>query len=353
MIGVLLVAITSAVLGGGAGFLLCRRPSGGASPAPDTVPVETVEAYLGSLDRFGRRVAPLWSANIDASRRQMDEAITGLVERFAGIVWLLEQALDSTRLTTSGGGLAEVFDGSRVALDEVVAALDHTLNQKQETLERMRTLVALNDEMRNMTDDVARIASQTRLLALNTAIEAERAGEAGRTFSVVATEVRALADSSRETGARIGQMVQQVSDAITEAFTKAEADAVSERSMVLDANQKVQHVLDDLLRVVGELQESSSTLTETAAGIKGEISESLVHFQFQDRIGQMLSHVVGGIEAFPVALEHAHAAGASRLVPVDVDALLDDLTSSYTMVDEFDPTPGGAPGADDNDITFF
>lgn len=336
------------------GFLVGRRSTSPATTAElDGVARDKVEAYLSSIDEFGRSVAPLWSANIDASRSQMEIAVNGLTEKFAGIVGLLDDVLSTTTINDQVG-LGEVFRSSREALDEVVSALDRTLEQKQQTLLRMKTLVDLNDQMRQMTEDVARIASQTRLLALNTAIEAERAGDAGRTFGVVATEVRALADSSRDTGARIGRMVDQVSDAITHAFEVAEADALSEATLVTEANEKVRGVLDGLLHVVNELQDSSTNLSQTAEGIKGEIGESLVHFQFQDRIGQMLSHVSGGIDALPAAFGQARAAGADDLEPIDVERLLAELVSSFTMVEELGGSAEvSATATDDNDITFF
>lgn len=336
---------------GAAGWFAGHRTAGRTSvPAAEVVPREAVDAYVASIAEFGSTVAPMWSSNIQSSRVQMEDAVTGLVARFGGIVDLLDRALASAQMSSSAG-MGELFHVSRSALDEVVAALDRALEQKQETLQRMRTLVELNDEMRSMTEDVAKIASQTRLLALNTAIEAERAGEAGRTFGVVASEVRALADSSRGTGARIAQMVDQVSDAISSAFAQAEEDALHEATMVSEANDKVRSVLDDLQRVVGELHDSSSTLSRTAEDIKGEIGESIVHFQFQDRIGQILTHVADGIDSIPEALERAHGAGTTALVPVDVAELRDQLVASYTMVDELHGNSDA--DTDTNDITFF
>ncbi|WP_414691097.1 methyl-accepting chemotaxis protein, partial [Noviherbaspirillum sp.] len=81
-------------------------------------------------------------------------------------------------------------------------------------LDKVRCLEQFVDELKAMADDVKTIAAQTNLLALNAAIEAARAGETGRGFAVVAKEVRNLSTLSGDTGKRIAEKVQVISDAI-------------------------------------------------------------------------------------------------------------------------------------------
>jgi methyl-accepting chemotaxis protein len=233
-----------------------------------------------------------------------------------------------------GQGSGGVFDSSRQRLGEVVTALDSALGQQQRTLEELRTLVDLNDQMKSMTAEVTRIASQTHLLALNAAIEAERAGVAGRAFGVVALEVRQLAHLSGSTGQRMGVMADQVREAISAAFSLAEENAELESTMVLDANTKVQSVLDDLLSLVSGLRGASDELGFAAEGIKNEIEGALVQFQFQDRIGQTLSHVRDSINTFPEVLARSQAGGAASVEPLDAVGMLNELKQSYTMVEE-------------------
>ena len=189
----------------------------------------------------------------------------------------------------------------------------------------MRAVGALNDEMKVMTAQVSRIAAQTRLLALNAAIEAARVGEAGKGFSVVAAEVRELADLSGATGERIEEKADRATSAIANALAAAEAGAAVESAMVNDANEKVQSVLESLLTFVSSLHDASADLGHTAAEIKDEIAQSLVHFQFQDRIAQQLTHLTKGIDSFSEALHHAESEDAH---PTRADRLDDDARRS-------------------------
>jgi methyl-accepting chemotaxis protein len=215
-------------------------------------------------------------------------------------------------------------------------------------------LVELNDQMKGMTAEVTRIAQQTHLLALNAAIEAQRVGDAGLAFGVVALEVRQLANLSGSTGQRMGLMADQVRDAIAAAFSLAEENVELEGSMVADASAKVNAVLDDLVTLVTEVQDSSEELGQATGGIKDEIEGALVQFQFQDRIGQTLGHVQDCIDSFPPALAQAQAGGPGGLQPLDNDALLDQLKQSYTMVEEHQVHGSGAPVAvQEAEITFF
>jgi methyl-accepting chemotaxis protein len=214
--------------------------------------------------------------------------------------------------------------------------------------------VELNDQMKGMTAEVTRIAQQTHLLALNAAIEAQRVGDAGRAFGVVAMEVRELANLSGSTGQRMGLMADQVRDAIAAAFALAEENVELEGSMVADAHTKVDAVLDDLQSLVTDIQGSSAELGIATGGIKDQIEESLVQFQFQDRIGQTLSHVQDCIDSFPPALERAQAGGVAALQPLDTDALLNLLKQSYTMAEEHQVHGSGTPVAvQEAEITFF
>lgn len=336
----------AALVTGLAGFVVGRRlPASASSAATALQPA----ALTGSIVAFGAEVTPVWSAQVESSRRQMDTAVDALTSRFAGIVSALDGVLGGT--TAPAYANDSLFDTSRQRLDEVVRALDLAVEHRQHTLAGLRGLVEYNDQMRAMTREVGRIAAQTRLLALNTAIEAERVGDAGRGFRVIADEVRELAGLSAATGQRIEQMVDSVSSAIDSTLAVAVEKAALEDQMVAAANGTVHSVLEDLQVFVVDLSASSEHLETTAANVKDEIADSLVHFQFQDRIGQKLEHISSSIDAFPAAVDDALANGTGAL---DTATMLRDLTEAYTMAEEF--VAHGCvdtPVSADHDITFF
>ena len=312
-----------------------------------------MNTYLASLNGFSHTVIPVWSAHVKSSRNQMETAIEQLVSKFAGIVTLLDSALASSRVALADEN-ADVFDASRHQLAAVVDALDGALGTKRRTLDELQVLMSLNAEMKSMTGEVTRIAGQTHLLALNAAIEAQRVGEEGRAFSVVAKEVRELANLSRATGERIGGKANDVSAAISAAVAMAEHNAEDEETLVADANSKVQAVLDDLRQLMDGIQDSSIDLGRAAEGIKEEIAGSLVQFQFQDRIGQTLEHLQGSIDDFPRRLDESQQFSPGRLEPLDAEGLLESLQDTYTMVEEHQVHDAGAPVAvQETEITFF
>jgi methyl-accepting chemotaxis protein len=334
---------------------LARRPDWANGRAVDmAVYLGAVDAYLGSVADLGAEVPPVWAGQIESCRQQMETAVTQLITIFGDIVQMLDTVLSSTGLDGSDSGHLQVFESARQRLGDVVGTLDSALDRKRQVLDELRVLLELNEDMKSMTAEVSRIASQTHLLALNAAIEASRVGEAGAAFAVVAVEVRQLADLSGTTAHRIGERAEQVSAAITSTFTAAEESARVEGTAVTDANNKVQEVLDDLLGVVRSLTDSSGSLGQATVGIRQEISDSLVHFQFQDRIGQTLAHLRDSIGSVPPLLERAASPDPEQLEPIDSQAVLDELSSTYTMVEEHLTHDGGEPVAvRDTEITFF
>lgn len=320
-------------------------------------------ADLDGVTDFANAVAPIWCAQIDSSRTQMETAVGGLTGQFAGIVENLDSVLASTSAVLDDGH-GGVFDRSRQRLGEVVGTLDNALTVKRRALDELHGLLGLNEELRQMSAEVTRIASQTNLLALNAAIEAARVGKAGAAFGVVAMEVRDLADRSLKTSERMAVKVSGIGAAIDSVLSAAEESADRESHAVEHANGEVHAVLDDLLSVVTGVRESSDQLESAAVGIRADISQSLVDLQFQDRICQILEHLRDSIGQFPVvvaeARDRAPGDGASldatalNATALNAKTLLDALADNYTMHEERQAhQSGAATHVAESEITFF
>lgn len=150
------------------------------------------------------------------------------------------------------------------------------------------------DKVRNLTEDILNIANQTNLLALNASIEAARAGDAGRGFAVVATEIRTLADSSRETANNIqsiNEMVigsveklvassKSITDYVTEhilpdydAFVKSgrsySEDALHINRTMEDYAQKAKELLRLFDKMMSDITDVTNAVGQSAEGVSG------------------------------------------------------------------------------------
>ncbi|UQU67904.1 methyl-accepting chemotaxis protein [Couchioplanes caeruleus] len=345
-LGIVVALLAGAALGYGFAWWRARGTAPGTMREPASGPAAT------DVAGFAGAVAPVWSAQIESSRGQMETAVGQLTEKFAGIVDNLDSVLASSSGTLHDGH-AGAFDRSRQRLGEVVGTLNSTLTARRESLAELRTLLDLNEELRQMTGEVTRIAAQTNLLALNAAIEAARVGAAGAAFGVVALEVRDLAERSHSTSERISAKVAGVATAIGSVLASAQESAGREDQAVAQANAEVQAVLDDLLTVLSGLQNSSAELEQAAVGIRSDIGESLVNLQFQDRVGQILEHLRESIDHFPVVVAEAGERAAEGR-PLDPQAVLDQLSAKYTMAEEREAHKSGAGTAvSESEITFF
>ncbi|MDP2695391.1 MAG: methyl-accepting chemotaxis protein [Gallionella sp.] len=314
--------------------------------------------YLRSLQTLGSDVVPVWVRHVETGRSQMETAIIELMVRFSGIVDKLDAALKASEAASEGidGGLVSVFAGSEKELGEVISSLRAATQHKDAMLAEINELQHFIVELEKMAIDVAGIADQTNLLALNAAIEAARAGEAGRGFAVVADEVRKLSTLSKETGKQISEKVKIISAAINAAVNTSEQTAAGEAKALIASEAAIGNVLGNFRQITDGLTESSGILRKESDGIKDEVAMSLVQLQFQDRVSQILSHVRDNIGSLPGYLEKSQAEfdRNGRLEPLAAKQLLQEIESTYAMAEEHGSHGGKAQAApNESEISFF
>lgn len=153
-----------------------------------------------------------------------------------------------------------------------------SISEKMKLIEeRMRRLTQSLGGIGSFVDTIRKIAAQTNLLSLNAAIEAARAGEAGRGFSVVAEEVRKLAEDSAAASEQIQNLIGQIQSEIkgTGEATRQATDVVGRGS----------HLMDEAGQALGTIMRS----TESSAEVIEEISKNLT--RQSDSLKEMVRRV--------------------------------------------------------------
>ena len=307
--------------------------------------------------QFLRQVPPLWCQHVDMARQHTETALVELSQRFQGVHDRLssaEQRSAEAVQRISGGDEQGVIGMVQLAESElaaIVAQLEQALKDKQLLLNQIGDLASSTKDLQRMATDVAAIANQTNLLALNAAIEAARAGEAGRGFAVVADEVRKLSALSGDTGKRIGAKVATVSQAMTGAADMVRQFEQTDAATVGQARGGIEQVVVRMRTTIQGLSQAAEALETESSQVRGEVSSILVALQFQDRVDQILNLALTDMRRLEQLVADNDA--EQRLPQLDVNAWMQQLESGYTTREQRNLNRGAAASKSGADITFF
>jgi len=211
--------------------------------------------------------------NIDSISSAMDETSAEIEQIASNMQYVSNNAVTLSSLSNKG----------YEALKDVINQMEKISTRSKDSVEAVRSLEAMSERVEAVTNMITEISGQTNLLALNAAIEAARAGEQGRGFSVVAEEVRKLAEQSSSAASEISNIIRSMNDQIRSIVSIIEDEASEVHSgtkVVGQANSSFEEISKGVDSIISQVQGVSAATQQITSGIEqvvaatGEILEA-------------------------------------------------------------------------------
>ncbi|WLG77299.1 methyl-accepting chemotaxis protein [Pseudomonas sp. FP1911] len=245
---------------------------------------QTIQHIAGSATQLASAAEELSAVTEEASRglqqqnNEIDQAATAVNEMTAAVE---EVARNAVSTSEASGQSNQAAREGRDRVMETVGAIQTMTQDVQNTSAMIEGLAAQGRDIGKVLDVIRAIAEQTNLLALNAAIEAARAGEAGRGFAVVADEVRALAHRTAQSTQEIEKMVAGIQNGTGEAVQSMQQS--NQRSQTtLEMARAAGASLEQITASISLINERNlviASASEEQAQVSREVNRNLVNIR--------------------------------------------------------------------------
>jgi methyl-accepting chemotaxis protein len=245
---------------------------------------ETIEQIAGSATQLGAAAEELSTVTEEASRglqqqnNEIEQAATAVNEMTAAVEEVARNAVSTSEASSQSTQAARE---GRDRVVETVDAIQTMTHDVQNTSLMIEGLAAQGRDIGKVLDVIRAIAEQTNLLALNAAIEAARAGEAGRGFAVVADEVRALAHRTAQSTQEIEKMVAGIQNGTGEAVSSMQQSNQRTQS-TLEMARAAGVALEQITQSIHLINERNlviASASEEQAQVSREVDRNLVNIR--------------------------------------------------------------------------
>lgn len=334
------------------GWLLAASFAGGGASSAAAAPVESAEraviahssdAIVRISDEFSEQIREM-RGEVTRAQSIFSDAIGTLIGSFNHMNDQIHRQQQLGMQVVAGAG----DQGGGPDFHQFATKTSETLRQFVDSVvENSRiamTLVEMTDRMthqmrdvRGMLGEIEGIAKQTNLLALNAAIEAARAGEAGRGFAVVADEVRDLSGRTNHFSHQIRGSLATIQSTIEETEQAINKMAAQDMTFALTSKADVEKAMVDIEGMNERTSHAVVELNHIAGRVESAVNQAIVSLQFQDMVTQLLGHVTRRLDLLAeVASDESRMAATLRdsRDPGQTLQTLDDIRQHIEQVSE-------------------
>ena len=263
------------------------------APAYETLRADTnglITSYRDLLEQI-RQVA----LAVDHSVTELSSKAGGLSQRTAGQAATLEEtsaAMEEISATVEA--TATNATGSSELAQEAQSKADNGRDVVAEVITAITEIEDVASKINDITSVIESISFQTNLLALNAAVESARAGEAGKGFSIVAAEVRTLAQHSSQAASDIGSLISQSNERVSNGvgLARSSGEAIGD---VIDAVKTLGARITDISRASTEQADAVKNITSGIAQLDMTTQENATMAQENLMISERLRNASDGL----------------------------------------------------------
>ncbi|AKV05955.1 chemotaxis protein [Pseudomonas fluorescens NCIMB 11764] len=243
--------------------------------------IEQISHYAHQLASSAEqlsRVTVESNHGLNQQHNELEQAVTAVTEMTAAVEEVARNAVSTSEASNATNQLA---GQSRRQVQTTLEEVDAMSREISTSSALVQDLATQTRDIGKVLEVIRSISDQTNLLALNAAIEAARAGEAGRGFAVVADEVRTLAYRTQESTREIEQMIAGIQSGTHQAVNAMDASTLRASSS-LQATEAAGQALEAIFAAVHEITERNlviASATEEQAKVAHEVDRNLLNIR--------------------------------------------------------------------------